>query len=172
MQQFEQTRTAQTDEVVETLHHSVADHQIAEELVDAIAATDAFAEATGYSDGLFCSFLKDTLSDGLVLAGHRVDGAVTRIYEAPDHEIDETTEAQFIAAFPVNPEGVAQLFGVSYPIVKTVRLGAYLVYQFIYAPTATTFVVIRRGIELLSPVFEASAEDILDEKWKHNSATA
>lgn len=106
MEQFERKRESVPADMTEATQRPTANHETAEQLLDSVAVTDAFAETVGDSDELLVNLLESELDGQLLVAAHSEADGLTPIYEAYEGALEATRLSECIAAFPIVAAGL------------------------------------------------------------------
>lgn len=152
---------------VEAVHRATgSDHEWAEQTITSEVAAEALADAVGYSDELLLSVLTAETNGQYRLVAHRDGGTVTTVPGELDSVGTEDALQTLHAVFPLDRTGIKSVLAEDLPVVVVFHLGDSTIYRFIFDDAQETNIVLPRGTQILSPGFETTIANVLEEKWR------
>lgn len=165
MREFHDERTTQPETEIEATHRSVADRATAEQVLTSEAAAEALADTAGYSDRLLLDVLGAETDDAYLVVAHR-DGDDIEYVAGDADDLDGDVSLQSIhATFPIDKSGLDSIFANTDELALTVTLGEHIVYRFVAGDNRETNIVLLAGTQVVSPGFERTIWNVLEEKW-------
>ncbi|MDF9747880.1 hypothetical protein [Natrinema salsiterrestre] len=165
MEEFNAEQAALPPDEVESVHRSLDDVKTAEAVLSATTAAEALTDAAGYTDELLLNVLATETNNQCRLVAHRQGSDVNTIHQNLGSGHGTISIATIHAAFPVDALGVKTILDAEMPIAITTHVGKHTIYRFIFGDNTETDIVLPRGIQLVTPEFERTVMNVLDEKW-------
>ncbi|PGF13824.1 hypothetical protein CP556_22210 [Natrinema sp. CBA1119] len=165
MEKFNAEQAALPRDDVESVHRSLDDVNTAEAVLSTTTAAEALTDAAGYTDELLLDVLATETNSQFRLVAHRKGSEVNTIYRNRASDLGNISIATIHTTFPVDTLGVETILDAEMPIAITVHVGNHTIYRFIFGDRKETDVVLPRGIQLVTPEFERTVMNVLDEKW-------
>lgn len=166
MEEFSTERTTLPSEEVEATHRSTGDADTAEHLLTTEASAEALADASGYSDELLLDVLGDLTDDQYRVVAHRDGEEIEYVAGADDSSLEAIPLKGLYATFSIDKLGLESLLVEANTLVSTVNIGEYVIYRFIASERAETDIILTRGTQIVSPTFERTIWNVLEEKWE------
>lgn len=164
MEEYSNNRARVPLSQAEAVHRSAETHETAEQILLTNVATEALADAAGYSDQLLIDVLSAATNNQYNGIVHRDGDAVDIVGEDADFPERPSLERVF-ATFPVDESGVKHLLDMESPVTMVVHLDELMVYRFIFGTRRETAVLLPRGTQVPSPGFERTVANVLTRKW-------
>lgn len=165
MEEFSRELKEKPSEEIQATHGTVGDHETADDMITAEVAAEALADAAGYSDELLLSVLDAETDRQYQLVVHRNGDTLTTV-SGDESDVAEDNILQMVhAVFPIDRTGIKHVLDEQTPISVVTHLSGHTVYRFIFDDARETDIVLPRGTQVLSPVFETSIANVLEEKW-------
>jgi hypothetical protein len=165
MEEFHTERTQSSSVDVEATHRSVENPETAEQLLTTESSAEALADVSGYSDELLLTVLGDQTDGQYRVVAHR-DRDQIKYVAGEDDECLETVPLEGIyATFPIDKLGLETLLVDARDLVSTVNIDEYVIYRFINTMSEETSIILTRGAQVVSPTFERTIWNVLEEKY-------
>lgn len=165
MAEFSDERSNQDIDEVEATHRSVEDPNTAEQLLTTEASAEALADVAGYSDDLLLEVLSEQTNNQYRVVAHREGEQINFLYGEDDDCLEAIPLEGIYATFSVDKLGLESLLVEANNLISTVNLGDYVIYRFIAGSQTETDIVLTRGVQVVSPTFERTIWNLLEEKY-------
>lgn len=165
MAEFSREVKEMASEEIRATHAAVDDHGVADDLITTGAAAEALADAAGYSDDLLLSVLDAKTNGQYQFVAHRDGDTLTTVVGAESEFATDNVLQRIYGVLPVDRTELEHVLGNDNPFSVVVHVGDHSVYRFIFENARETDIVLPRGTQVLSPEFESTVANVLEEKW-------